>query len=130
MLSLHDVRYVEAAKLTPRRIAYADSVSALLGEEGTIQLHFFTAGAVAEFANKIIRTALEEHGLYDASKTEDLLRPLFDVQDEGDWDVEAVQWRVDSVLGWQQIDRRIDECVLLFPLFSSSSRSWHLFAHR
>lgn len=98
------------------RIASSESVSSLLGPSGEISLLFFAATGFAAFANQKIRDALVEHGLADSSMKDTieviktLEKPSSDSDDnEVECQVDALRWCINSVLGWQQIDRRIDE---------------------
>lgn len=113
--------FLSPAKITPtstipaKRIAYSDNVTSLLGEEGTIILNFFAATGFEDFANELVGTVLNENGLAKASPNPPL-QVIFSVRMDDEnvplaarRDVDALKWQIDAVLGWQQIDRRIDE---------------------
>lgn len=100
-----------------RRITYGHDVADVLDANGGLFLLFFVATGFAAYANDTIRTVLEERGL-SAVVVEDPIEVLplkWHIPNGGPYsfdrrrDLEAVRWRIDSILGWQQIDRRIDE---------------------
>lgn len=103
-----------------RRITFSGNIAKLLGPDEDVISYAFVARGFAAFANKTIRTALEEKGLSDLLPGDPIeilpfQRPNpasshpFCFDDEQTRYVEAVRWRVGAILGWQQIDRRIDE---------------------
>lgn len=69
------------------------------------------AQGFADYANKTICNALREHDLLDDPNFTPI-EVLGQVETREGSTLEAVQWKVNCVLAWQQIDRRIDECVL------------------
>ncbi|KAF8311748.1 hypothetical protein DL93DRAFT_1385226 [Clavulina sp. PMI_390] len=95
-----------------RRVSYAKEVSTLLESEGDVILLFFASPGFANFANELVRTAIRENsdttpehgemvevlGSYKRQQLNDVVVPM-----------EMLKWRINAVVGWQQIDRRIDE---------------------
>lgn len=57
-----------------------------------------------DFANDIIKTALVEHGFAGG----EALRPYAGDRKKDLKDF-TVKWRLDKILNWQMLDRRIDE---------------------
>lgn len=101
------------------RVAYNQDLVGLLGPHGDIVLLFVAGAGFVTFANETIRAALAEHSLADAPM-EDTIKVLETIPGENRERsrVDVVKWRINSVLSWQQIDRRIDElvCYILFVL--------------
>lgn len=108
-----------------RRVIVADNIDAVLGSAGEMHLPLFLPPSVITFANDMIQEALREHDL----PTELALTPVF-IKDQAvvvqEWrdkyprglqhqrasfDERSVYWNMSPILAWQQIDRRIDECV-------------------
>lgn len=85
----------------------------LLRPSSDLRLLFFAAPGFAGFANQRIRDALIEHALAEPTMKDTieiigtLEKPSFRGGEDGH--VDALRWSINSVLGWQQIDRRIDE---------------------
>ncbi|KAF8300425.1 hypothetical protein DL93DRAFT_577034 [Clavulina sp. PMI_390] len=97
-----------------RRVCFAPDVSSLLKPEGDVILLFFASPGFADFANELVKKVLEEHGLPlppNGKMIEVLGRWTTQRGYEGEeqMEMEGLKWRVDAVLCWQQIDRRIDE---------------------
>ncbi|KAK0225165.1 hypothetical protein EDD85DRAFT_980515 [Armillaria nabsnona] len=86
------------------RLNYGTSVDKALSKEKDIQIPLILKKKFAEFANTMILKALEEAGIKDCPP------PLEAVPRAKDSDEErAYMWRLNDVLNWQMIDRRIDE---------------------
>ncbi|KAF8311764.1 hypothetical protein DL93DRAFT_2082968 [Clavulina sp. PMI_390] len=99
-----------------RRVSFAPEVSSLLEPEGDIILLFFASPGFATFANDLVKAALQEHSLplpNSESDEWDMIQILGlytrQQQDDDEVDLEMLKWRINAVIGWQQIDRRIDE---------------------
>ncbi|KAF8320357.1 hypothetical protein DL93DRAFT_2224720 [Clavulina sp. PMI_390] len=95
-----------------RRVTIAPDVSTLLEQQGDMVLLFFASSGFAAFANELVEDALKERGL-SLSREGRMIEVLGQfTRHYSRWkkfDVEMLRWRIDSVIGWQQIDRRIDE---------------------
>lgn len=88
------------------RLNYGTSVEKALSKDKDIQIPLILKKKFAEFANTMILKALEEAGIKDCPP------PLEAVPRAKDSDEErAYMWRLNDVLNWQMIDRRIDESV-------------------
>ncbi|KAF8287611.1 hypothetical protein DL93DRAFT_2092212 [Clavulina sp. PMI_390] len=92
-----------------RRVCYAPDASSLLQPQGDVVLLFFASPGFADFANGLVKEALREHSL-PVPENEEIIEVLgsWDLEDR-EKELEALRWRINSILGWQQIDRRIDE---------------------
>ncbi|KAF8287609.1 hypothetical protein DL93DRAFT_2174350 [Clavulina sp. PMI_390] len=107
-----------------QRVSFAPDISSILEREGDVILLFFASSGFASFANKLVSMALNEHSLQlpgdeQMITTFGVWSPPWWREDEDDDEedeekeegekAEVLRWRIDSILGWQQIDRRIDE---------------------
>ncbi|KAF8311713.1 hypothetical protein DL93DRAFT_2098630 [Clavulina sp. PMI_390] len=99
-----------------RRVSFATDLSSLLEPKGDVILLFFAAPGFAHFANKLVNAALQDRGLALPSPTVETAN-MIDVlgsytrqhDDDEEVPMEMLRWRINSIVGWQQIDRRIDE---------------------
>ncbi|KAF8320356.1 hypothetical protein DL93DRAFT_2224719 [Clavulina sp. PMI_390] len=92
-----------------RRITVASDVSTVLEPQGDMILLFFASPGFAAFANGLVEDALEDHGLV-FSREGKMIEVLGEFTSyTKKVKVEMLKWTIDSVVGWQQIDRRIDE---------------------
>ncbi|KAF8300426.1 hypothetical protein DL93DRAFT_577129 [Clavulina sp. PMI_390] len=109
-----------------QRTCFAPDVSSLFEADGDIILLFFASPGFADFANELVNKVLDEHTL-------PLPRGGKMIEVLGCWtrrgrsrdklvQMEGLKWRVDSLLSWQQIDRRIDE---VFEILWCFYRSFH-----
>jgi hypothetical protein len=91
----------------PTRIAHADSVVSALDPSNDMTIPVWLPAPFAQYANDLIQKSLQAVGLADATRLPTLiaatLPPL-----EGS-DLRLHFWRIDSVIMWQQLNRRIDE---------------------
>lgn len=78
----------------------------MLTETNDIILLTFLASGFAKFANDSVRAALDPHSLPESTKDPIQVLNTFELPPQV---FEAVTWRIDSVLAWQQLERRIDE---------------------
>ncbi|PBK64475.1 hypothetical protein ARMSODRAFT_1087899 [Armillaria solidipes] len=85
------------------RLNYGTSVDEALSKEKDIQIPLILKKKFVEFANTVILKALEEAGIKDCPTPLEAVRAK-DSDEEG-----AYMWRLNDVLNWQMIDRRIDE---------------------
>ncbi|KAF8320355.1 hypothetical protein DL93DRAFT_2224717 [Clavulina sp. PMI_390] len=95
-----------------RRVTVAPDVTTLLEPQGDMVLLFFASSGFAAFANELVEEALKEHGLSlpgEGQMIEILGQFIRHYSYWEKFEVEMLRWRIDSVIGWQQIDRRIDE---------------------
>lgn len=109
--------------LTVARVTYSSSTDAILSPDKDIVIPIILSRGFVTFANDLTREALLDVGL---EKSPLPLAPITDdegnipvleregVDESGDEiDQIPVFWRMDSVLNWQMLDRRIDESVPL-----------------
>ncbi|KAF8320396.1 hypothetical protein DL93DRAFT_1837519 [Clavulina sp. PMI_390] len=91
------------------RLYFAPDLSSVLKPEGDIVLLFFGSSGFAAYANKAIEEAFKKRSL-PLPENERIIE-TFGSWNTPWWDqeVEVLKWKVDSILGWQQIDRKIDE---------------------
>ncbi|KAF8311766.1 hypothetical protein DL93DRAFT_2168872 [Clavulina sp. PMI_390] len=99
-----------------RRSSFAADVSTLLNPEGDIILLFFASPGFADFADGLVKKALEENTLplpkedVDEGKIIKVLESYTRIDGDGaEIPMEMLKWRINAIVGWQQIDRRIDE---------------------
>lgn len=86
-----------------KRLTYGSSVDEVLSPANDITILLVLSPDFVEFANNLIAEALTEAGISDVSS------PLNIIQPEAGASECVVSWRLDSVLNWQMLDRRIDE---------------------
>ncbi|KAK0185798.1 hypothetical protein F5146DRAFT_1163287 [Armillaria mellea] len=85
------------------RLTYGTSVDNVLSKEKDIQIPLILKKKFVEFANAVILKALEEAGIKDCPP------PLEAVRAKDSDEERAYMWRLNEVLNWQVIDRRVDE---------------------
>lgn len=89
-----------------KRVTYGTSMDTVLfSSSNDITIPIVTSTEFVEFANELVAKALDKKGLPSKIPLEILTTPS--------WDEELVValWRLDKILNWQMVDRRIDECV-------------------
>ncbi|KAL1743263.1 hypothetical protein HDZ31DRAFT_65212 [Schizophyllum fasciatum] len=90
------------------RITYADTADGLLDAAHDIRIPLFLGAQFKAYAEQVVGKALKEQGLQPAgsvlSAVESEMEPQYDAKE-----MAPVLWRLDRVLNWQMVDRRIDE---------------------
>lgn len=107
-----------------QRNSHASTVEEVLAAEGDIRLYLFIPPAFRDYAATLIDAALKDRGLTSPTMSGKTIlydallnppdRPVDKKKRKGDLfraDNVLVCWRMNAVTAWQQIDRRIDECV-------------------
>lgn len=118
---LHEDAQVDVGEAA--RTTYADSVKALLSPlKHDVVIPLVVSPSFMAFANDTIKAALGDHGF----EAVDALQPFagWEPKDDDDDDDDdycssrygdrgpeevMVKWRLDKILNWQMLDRRIDE---------------------
>jgi hypothetical protein len=115
--------------VTVRRTSYATTVSDILSSNADSKLCFFVPPSFVPYANGLIREALLEHGLGDDNQpyVKAVLEDPLGAQSTST--NVPVNWRIDSVCSWQQIDRRIDEYVMPYLFYKLQSPAVFLAHH-
>ncbi|KAK0210293.1 hypothetical protein DFS33DRAFT_1378273 [Desarmillaria ectypa] len=88
---------------TAARVTYGASVDKVLSKEKDIHIPLILEKKFVEYANIMVLKALEEAGIKDC------LPPLQAIRANDSDEERAFMWRLNDVLNWQMIDRRIDE---------------------
>ncbi|KDQ08376.1 hypothetical protein BOTBODRAFT_179872 [Botryobasidium botryosum FD-172 SS1] len=106
----HVIDVTARLKLPPRvlrRISYAPSVEKIFDIEKDIVLPVWAPLSFVEFANELVRAALQDKGL----EAHNILTPAVSdkIHEQPALGLELVYWRISQITMWQQIDRRIDE---------------------
>ncbi|KDQ16983.1 hypothetical protein BOTBODRAFT_172592 [Botryobasidium botryosum FD-172 SS1] len=101
---------IDTDDLSPRelqRISYAPSVEEIFDTEKDIVIPIWAPMPFVEFANDLVRAALQDKGL----ETNDILTPAVPGtdSDQSELGLKLVYWHISRITMWQQIDRRIDE---------------------
>jgi hypothetical protein len=93
------------------RLSYATQLSTVLEPNKAISMPVLLPVDFAAFANDIVGQAQADAGL----PVQQILVPVFpaDEMDPSDSALELFVWRIQKEVMWQQLDRRIDECVTL-----------------
>ena len=118
-------RILERAGKLVRRTSFAPTLEKVLAATEDIKLCVFLPVKFLHYASSLLRQALIARGII--TENEEGPKILYDAMegyavadkkqhDEG-WDKDyegttPVCWRINAITAWQQIDRRIDECVL------------------
>ncbi|KAK0458461.1 uncharacterized protein EV420DRAFT_1542382 [Desarmillaria tabescens] len=85
------------------RVTYGASVDEALSKEKDIRIPLILKKKFVDFVNTMVLKALEEAGIKGSL-------PLLETVGTNDSDEErAFMWRLNDILNWQMIDRRIDE---------------------
>ena len=112
--SQHVAEKLEDYVKTPeaiQRIVLSSSLEEALGEKGDFLIPLFLPRSVYNTCNELVLEALKANGLSEvpplrlALLDEHKVGKLSEVEDN----LCLAYWYIDSVTGWQQIDRRIDE---------------------
>jgi hypothetical protein len=92
------------------RLSYSDSVTELFTDKKDVLIPLVLPEPFFEFAKKMLSEALKDVRF---QRSPDATLPLVSLKsmEEPGGDV-LVLWRLDPVLNWQMLDRRIDEFVL------------------
>lgn len=99
-------RYLDRVSIDEAaRITYTDSVEELLSSlKHDIVIPLIISPTFMDFTNDIIKTALVEHGFAGI----EALQPYAGDRKKDMKEI-TVKWRLDKILNWQMLDRRIDE---------------------
>jgi hypothetical protein len=111
-----------------RRNSFAPTLKEVLSETEDIKLYLFMSPSFLAYASDLIRQALVECGLIGKDeKGPNILYNVLVHRAEGDnyskQNPVLVCWRINAVVAWQQVDRRVDECVsaiLVLSIFKCS----------
>lgn len=97
------------------RITYGDSVDQVLLPEHDIIIPLRLDESFMKFANTQILVALEKAKKAAQLAESDCEAPLTLIHASVDSEPEVhALWRLNKILNWQMLDRRIDECAILF----------------
>lgn len=109
---------LEDKPISAARTTYGSTVSEVLSPKKDILIPILIPDDFLEFANEMTVQALRQALNLDQSVDLEPLRPAkTDPQDdEGEGGEKLVIWRLDKVLSWQMLDRRIDEFVYFLLL--------------
>lgn len=92
-----------------KRVTYSRSFEEIFSLDKDMTIPIFTTEGFVQFANDLVMKALQESNLDKMSKNKQT--PLAIIGKDEDQDVVIALWHLDSILNWQMVDRRIDECV-------------------
>lgn len=85
------------------RTTYAESVDDLLSKHDVL-IPLVVSPKFMKFANQSIKAALVDHGFPGV----DALHPISKADHKNSAEIPVI-WRLDNILNWQMLDRRIDE---------------------
>ena len=97
-------------------MAYGNSVEDLLDPTEDLLIPLWLPNAFVKVANEVVNSALQDLGL----PTEDVLIipkiRQWNGKEKADnaFGLQPVYWRLSVITMWEQLDRRIDECVFRF----------------
>ncbi|KAJ4485192.1 hypothetical protein J3R30DRAFT_3813487 [Lentinula aciculospora] len=93
-----------------KRVTYANSIEEIFSSDNDIAIPIFAPAEFVPFANDFIMKVLRELDL-DKSKSgmKREVSPLVVISKDEKYDVVMAIWRLDDILNWQMVDRRIDE---------------------
>ncbi|KAJ3837544.1 hypothetical protein F5878DRAFT_622155 [Lentinula raphanica] len=93
-----------------KRVSYASTFTEIFSDKNDMAIAIFTTDAFVHFANELVMKALQESNL-DKTKTGSVKPPPLEIiePEMESSDVVLALWRLDNILNWQMVDRRIDE---------------------
>ncbi|KAJ7684913.1 hypothetical protein DFH06DRAFT_1277443 [Mycena polygramma] len=97
------------AKIQAARITYGDSVEQVLLPENDIIIPLILHRSFLEFANTQTVAALQEAKSLSRLNKSDCAAPLTLIHEDEGEDQTLAMWRLNKILNWQMLDRRIDE---------------------
>ncbi|KAJ3823192.1 hypothetical protein F5880DRAFT_1653181 [Lentinula raphanica] len=108
-----------------KRVTYASAINEIFADENNMSMPIFTTHAFVRFANEIVMRALKELNLVTESSGRAKTFPLEIIDptmtENG---LVLALWRLDRILTWQMVDRRIDEVrEVLWEIYRASPRS-------
>lgn len=111
--SYWDPRGRASVAIPAARITYGDSVVEALSPKHDIIIPLRLDRSFMEFANTQIVAALQQARELAEITDNDCGAPLTLIRTDGGDDEEVFAlWRLNKILNWQMLDRRIDECGL------------------
>lgn len=109
---------------TVRRTSLSSTLDEVLASGADSVIPVILPSSVMAKCNELILQALKDHGLpadnepvmvaLKGSLLDEWIDRAREKAEDGDYDV-PVFWHIDAITAWQQIDRRIDEWVVVFP---------------
>ncbi|KAJ3752869.1 hypothetical protein EV360DRAFT_88328 [Lentinula raphanica] len=91
-----------------KRVTYSSTIDEIFADKNNISIPIFATARFVHFANDILMGAFQELNLHEETTTSECpLKIVEPAMQEND--VVLALWRLDHILTWQMLDRRIDE---------------------
>ncbi|KAJ3730207.1 hypothetical protein C8R42DRAFT_714913 [Lentinula raphanica] len=111
-----------------KRVSYSSTIDQIFSDQNNMSIPILMTEAFVQFANELVMKALQELNLNKGRDGKTKPFPLEIIGPENEeYGVVLAIWRLDCILNWQMVDRRIDEVrEVLWAFHRANERLYYL----